>query len=307
MKCLSACVLARISHAPRFTSLVLIAILSSGCVTAARYDTAVQDAQSARGELEQSRAEHDARTAELTRQLEHATAEVQEREARLSAATVESHNLQTKLDEATAIDQRLRGELERLGKNVDQLLADRGTIAHALDEAKARLAELRKAQAEAEARAALTRQLAAKFKAATQGGPLAVVTRDGRVVLQLPSDVAFESGRATLKPDAQRALASLAPVLQSVEGRKFQVAGHTDNIPPDGGRGSNWDLSTARAVAVVRYLVSRGVAGSSLSAAGYAEFSPLYPNDTPQNRAQNRRIELTLLPTADEFIRPTGP
>jgi len=286
----------------------LALVATSGCVTARRYDTAVQDARGARGELEHERARssaeraaHDAQVAELTRQLERANGEVQEREARLSTLTVESHNLQAKLDEATAIDQRLRGELERLGKNVDQLLADRGTISRALEEAKARLVELRKAQAASEARAALTKQLVVKFRTATQGGPFELVVRDGLIVLQLPSDVAFDGARTTLRPEAQRALNALAPVLQSVTDRKFQVAGHTDNVPFDGGRVSNWDVSAARAAAVVRYLVGRGVPPGNLSAAGHAEFSPLYPNDTPQHRAQNRRIEFTMLPSPDEI------
>jgi chemotaxis protein MotB len=284
-----------------------------GCVSKGRYDLAVQYGRTTHEELEQERAAHaqeragnEAKEAELTRQLAHATNEVQEREKSLSTMTIEAHNVQAQLDEATAIDQRLRTELERLGKNVDQHLADRGTMSRALEEAKLRLVELRKAQAASEARTALNAQLVAKLKKATEAGPLQLTIRDGRVVVQLPGDVAFEGTRTALRPEGQRALGELAPVLQSVANRKFQVAGHTDNVPPDARTGSNWELSAARAAAVVRFLVARGVAPGALSAAGFGEFSPLYPNDTPQHRAQNRRIEVTLVPGPDDLAGMPG-
>jgi chemotaxis protein MotB len=294
--------------------LPVLLVLVGGCVTKGRFDVAVQDARAARAELQQERAGRaqdraasDTKEAELTRQIALATSEVQERDAQLSTTTVESHNLQARLDEATAIDQRLRSELERLGKNVDQLLADRGTISRALEEAKARLVELRTAQAASEARTALLNQLVAKFKKVSEGGAITLVIRDGLIVLTLPSDTAFDGAQTTLRAEGQRALTAVAPVLQSIPNRKFQVAGHTDNVPVGNGRaGSNWELSVARAASVVRFLIAHAVPPAALSAAGYAEFSPLYPNDTPQHRAQNRRIEITLVPGPQDLAGMPG-
>jgi chemotaxis protein MotB len=289
---------------------VTVAWLSSACVSTAKYNAALEDARKAKVELDQLRAEDDQRNRanaaqldKLNTDLQAAQASLQEDQNRLSQATVEGHNLQAKLDESTAIGQRLREELQRLGKNVDNLLSEKGTMSHALEDAKQRLEELRKAQAATDARTALYKQLIQKFKKLTDAGQLRIELRDGRMILQLPNDVLFDSGQAAVKPDGQRALGQVGGVLKTLTGRKFQVAGHTDNVPIDRAKfASNWELSTARAVAVVRFLVSQGVPAEGLSAAGYGEFAPLVANDTNEHKAKNRRIEITLVPAMDELV-----
>ena len=80
------------------------------------------------------------------------------------------------------------------------------------------------------------------------------------------------------------------------------MAGHTDNVPIKSKRfRSNWDLSTARAVEVVNYMISTGMRAKRLSAAGYADQSPVAPNDSADNMAKNRRIEITLVPNLDDL------
>ena len=85
--------------------------------------------------------------------------------------------------------------------------------------------------------------------------------------------------------------------------RRFQVAGHTDDEPIRvSGYKSNWELSTARGLAVVAFLVKSGMRAETLSAAGYGEFDPVSPNDSPENKSKNRRIEITLQPNIDELV-----
>ena len=95
----------------------------------------------------------------------------------------------------------------------------------------------------------------------------------------------------------------VAAGLKTLPTRRFQVAGHTDNVPIQTARfSSNWELSTARAVQVARFLVAQGVKPEELSAAGYGEFDPIAPNAEPSGRARNRRIEITLQPNIDELV-----
>jgi chemotaxis protein MotB len=109
--------------------------------------------------------------------------------------------------------------------------------------------------------------------------------------------VLFDSGKTVIKPAGQTALARVAQVLAGITDRKYQVAGHTDDVPIHSARfPSNWQLSTARAVEVVNFLITGGMKAQQLSAAGYGEFDPVAPNDTPENRALNRRIEIVLEP-----------
>lgn len=292
----------------RFASLALLTLLApsvlSGCVSKSRYDAALADADALRRELGLARESHAEEVAKLKQAIDDAERAMQERDDKLQELTVGAHNLQAKLDEATAINQQLRSELERLGRNVDQLLSERGTLRSALEDAKARLEELRKAQAAAEQRAALFRDLLMKFQKMVDAGELTIVLRDGRMVIQLPNDVLFDSAKVDIKPAGKAALKQLASILTTLKDRRFQVAGHTDNVPIQTSRfPSNWELSAARAVEVTRFLIEHGVEPRQLSAAGYGEFDPIADNDTPESRAKNRRIEITLVPAIDELVQ----
>ncbi|MFH1434610.1 MAG: OmpA family protein [Pseudomonadota bacterium] len=162
--------------------------------------------------------------------------------------------------------------------------------------------QLKKKQEQAKERLNMIKNMLSKFKALIEAGKLKVEIRDGKMVLVLPSAVLFESGKADLKEDGEMTLSEVAPVLASITGREYQVAGHTDDVPikkkmfP-----SNWELSTARAVAVVKYLQEQGVPATSLSAAGYSEFAPVAANDSEGGKASNRRIEIILMPNLEEL------
>jgi type VI secretion system protein ImpK len=105
----------------------------------------------------------------------------------------------------------------------------------------------------------------------------------------------FESGRAEIAPSEKPLVESVARALQQLTGRVL-VTGHTDNVPIRTLRfPSNWQLSKSRAEAV-RALLAQTVAPERLTAEGRADTQPLVPNDTPEHRARNRRVEITLEP-----------
>jgi chemotaxis protein MotB len=121
--------------------------------------------------------------------------------------------------------------------------------------------------------------------------------RDG-LRLDLQEDVLFASGSADVNTKGQAVLGKVAERVKSVPHR-VEVGGHTDDVPIRTSRfASNWELASARATGVVRILAKRGVDASRLSAVSFAEFAPVAGNDTPQGRARNRRIEITLKPVA---------
>ncbi|GAA3088456.1 peptidoglycan -binding protein [Rhizobium viscosum] len=117
------------------------------------------------------------------------------------------------------------------------------------------------------------------------------------------SEVLFPSGGADLNPDGQAEMAKLAAALLDLAKEippeinwVLRVDGHTDNVALSGsGRyRDNWELSSARAISVVKFLIAQGVPADRLVAAGFGEFQPIAPGDTPEARATNRRIELKL-------------
>ncbi|HEX3698796.1 MAG TPA: OmpA family protein [Polyangia bacterium] len=196
----------------------------------------------------------------------------------------------------------LSKKLESLGQDVSRLENERGTMGGELEQARKRMEELRKAQALAEARAAQFRKLVAQFKSLTDAGKLQVELRDNRMIVRLGDQILFDPGKTELKKEGQDALRQVTVVLKDIPNRNFQVAGHTDNIPIKSAKyRSNWDLSTARAVEVVNFMIGSGMEPKRLSAAGYADQSPVAANDTAVNKAKNRRIEITLVPNLDDL------
>ncbi len=170
-------------------------------------------------------------------------------------------------------------------------------------ELSAQLEELRKQKAAAEARAALFHDFLAKFKKMIDAGKVSIKVRHGRIVLTLKNDVLFDEGKTDLKPEGKAALSEIAQTLKTVSARSFQVSGHTDNLPiKNKDFASNWELSTQRAVVVVKFLAQAGVSSGVLSAAGYGEFDPVSQNVDAAGRAKNRRIEISLVPNIEELI-----
>ncbi len=114
----------------------------------------------------------------------------------------------------------------------------------------------------------------------------------GEVLIRLGDQMLFDPGRAVLKPGARRVLRGIT---ESIIGstQKLWVEGHTDNVPINSREfPSNWELSTARAVSVVKFLQVLGVPSEQLAAVGHSEYVPLATNNTTDGRQKNRRVEL---------------
>lgn len=121
-----------------------------------------------------------------------------------------------------------------------------------------------------------------------------------RIRISLSNPVLFDSGRAELKPQALGALAEIAALLDQVP-NAVVVEGHTDNVPVRSGRfKTNFELSAARAFAVIEFFIRKGVEPSRFSAYGYGENKPVAANDTPEGRGKNRRIEIDIVRTVEK-------
>lgn len=138
----------------------------------------------------------------------------------------------------------------------------------------------------------LTRELAAQ----DVGEVVQLVPEERGLVVRFSDRVLFDLGKADLRPQTLEALDVVARTLQRIP-NAVRVEGHTDNLPIHNERfPSNWELSTARATNVVRYLVERHrLSPARLSAAGYGEYHPLVPNTSDANRQRNRRVDVVIL------------
>ncbi|MCB9596145.1 MAG: OmpA family protein [Sandaracinaceae bacterium] len=213
----------------------------------------------------------------------------------------ELRDAQARISELEAQNRELSGVLESQGADLTDLNALRERL-------QAELAAARTREESNRARLDSLRRMAMAFREMVAAGQLRVRIVRGNMVVELPEGVLFDSGRAELRDAASATLERVAQVLASVPNRNFLVAGHTDNVPV-GRRSryeSNWELSAARGVAVVRFLADHGMSPERLAAAGYADTQPVASNSSDEGRAQNRRIEIIVLPNLDELPDLSG-
>ena len=194
--------------------------------------------------------------------------------------------------------QKAKEALQTLGSEYSTMEEKHATL-DAEYNAMAKL--LAKIQSANELRQKAMDELLSKFAALIKSGKLSIGVNDGRMVIQLPSEVLFKVGGSKLSKEGREAIARVAEVLKTIDSRKFQIAGHTDNQRPKGRLNPNWTLSYKRARSVFNLLVKNDMDESRLSIAAYAEYSPVASNDTKEGRKLNRRIEIVLLPTSDEL------
>jgi chemotaxis protein MotB len=159
-----------------------------------------------------------------------------------------------------------------------------------------RISELDEAKAELEA---VLKQEIGDYKAKLE------MTQRGLVITFL-SEIFFDSGKDKMRREGKEILRKVALVLNDQVPDSFiAIEGHTDNVPIRySGWKSNWELSCARALSVLHYLVDEcGVAAQRLSVSGYGEYRPATSNDTPEGRQQNRRVEIVILPSGVKKVR----
>ena len=225
-----------------------------------------------------------------------------ELEGLLRDSRSESEDRATRIQALEAQNAELGERLRALGETVEGLESERGNLENSLAETRRALEELRARERQQAERLSVFRQMLARFRSMIAAGRLRVRVVRNRMVIELSDNILFDSGRAVLKPEGQDALREIVGVLNSIENREFQVAGHTDNIPMRSSRfASNWELSATRAVNVARFMIEQGMPAERISAAGYADTMPVASNSEAEGRAQNRRIEIVLMPNLDEL------
>jgi chemotaxis protein MotB len=191
----------------------------------------------------------------------------------------------------------LAEKLSQLEQQLGATQKDKSSLESNVEQMKEALAELRKRKAEADARIAEFKALLGKFKTLIDAGKLKVRIREGRMVVALATDVLFPSGSSTLSKEGKTAIAEVAGLLASIPDRKFQIEGHTDNVPVRGKQYiANWGLAANRALTVLSTMIEAGMPPDRISAASFGDSAPAKPNDTPENKAANRRIEIVVVP-----------
>ena len=204
------------------------------------------------------------------------------------------------LDQAKA---KLDDALSAARRSADEA----ATLKNKLAENQARIEAL---QQEKDTAVQSHRSLEDEMRAALESKDVTISQLQGKLTVNILDRVMFDSGEAELKPDGAGVLRKVATILASHPNLKIHVIGHTDNVPIRSSArsrfASNWELSTARATAAVRFLTEKaGVDPRRLGAVGYGEFRPVADNATAEGRAKNRRIAITIL--SEELVGADAP
>jgi chemotaxis protein MotB len=211
-----------------------------------------------------------------------------------ASATGKALDLQQQLGSLRTSKAELETRLERLEAEKSDLLALKNELSR---DVQAKAEELSRLKGTFD-------ELQEKMKAEIAKGEIRLSQAGGRLKVDMVDKVLFDSGEAQISKRGEEVLARVGAVLARVHDRQIQVAGHTDDSPisvrlvdrfP-----SNWELSTARASNVVRFLQDKaGLPGKQLVASGYGPYAPISSNKTASGRARNRRIEILLTPALE--------
>lgn len=189
---------------------------------------------------------------------------------------------------------------KKIGELEEKLLTttkDRGKLKASLDEMKQAMDEMRARQIEQKQRLAEFRLLTNRFKSLTDAGALSIEIKDGKMTVSLGSDVLFASGSARLSKDGEKTIKQVAEQLAQIESKRYQVEGHTDNVPiSTTAFPSNWELASTRALTVTKAMVDAGLPANRVSAASYGDTQPVASNDTKEGKSANRRIAIVIVP-----------
>jgi len=198
------------------------------------------------------------------------------------------------LEQARAELEQAKAEWQQAASNAD---AEANALKEKLAGSQARIDELQK---EKDFVLKSHQSLEEEMRGALESKDVTISQLQGKLTVNILDRVLFDSGEADVKPDGEAVLRKVAGVLAQHPNLKLHVIGHTDNVPIKAAARnrfpSNWELSTARATAAVRFLTEKaGVDPRRMGAVGYGEFRPDADNATPEGRARNRRIAITVL------------
>lgn len=222
----------------------------------------------------------------------------------------ENDALKGRNEEMTLQNERLTTDLAYVSDQRDKLASDKeeldlvrkmADLSSENDKLRRECAALEKAKEEQVRNVSSTYEdLLEKMKTEISKGQVTISELKGKLTVNMVDSILFDSGKAEVKQGGLEVLRKVISILKDVTDKSIRIEGHTDNVQIIGALAkrypTNWELSSARAINVARYLQEQGIDPGLLSAVAYGEWKPVGDNDTQEGKAKNRRIEIILVP-----------
>lgn len=171
-----------------------------------------------------------------------------------------------------------------------------------LTEMKAAMEQMKQRKADSEKRLKEYKDLTSKFSKLVNSGKLSVKMLNGRMTVDVSTDILFSSGSAKLSAEGIKAIKEVTNLLKTIPNRNFQIEGHTDNLPIKSELyPSNWELASARSLTVVKTMIDAGLPANQISGSAYADTQPMADNATPEGKKLNRRIAIVIVPDLSDL------
>ncbi len=278
------------------TAVIFPLMFLSACVSSSKFEEALAEKDAMRESLQGAQDE-------IGRNKEKIEKTEQELEAARMKNALAQEEINRNRQRLKVTEQELESakmQVTEIQNELMNLEARKQALQRNLADSQEQMATLKNIEAETKHRNEIYAQFVNRLQTMIDGGQLTVGIEQGRIVINLPNNVLFKSGSASLNPEGKDALSQIAAVLSQFADRRFQIEGHTDNRPIKSARfPSNWELSTSRALTVVHLLTDMDVIPENISAAGFGEFRPRAENETEEGRRLNRRIEIIMMPNLD--------
>jgi len=280
-----------------FLAIILIPLAGCG-VNKEIHEAVLQESENYKRELEATKSSLDKARGEISALTET----IAERERRIEELDGSVASKEARAEELSAkIDSALR-EMESVRQELSRLKREKAAIDEEVENLRLKVEDV---TSEKEREVAETKSTYESLIGELQGeisrGEIKITRAVDRLTVNLVDKILFDSGKVEIKGKGLEVLKRLGEILKEVQEKQIRIEGHTDNvhIGPDLKEKfpTNWELSTRRATNVVRYLQEEvGIDPALLSATGYSEYRPVASNKTAEGQAENRRIEIVLLP-----------
>jgi chemotaxis protein MotB len=273
---------------------LILALILGGCVKQSTFDQKSAEAHQLATELTALEAQHTTLSEELT-SLKVNNGALNED---IDRAGNDIKRLESVLSERSAETGKAMAEMR---EEIDRLMLANRELEQQVDKEKvARLARIAQMQS-------TYNELVDKMESEIKRGEITISELEGRLTVNMVDRILFASGSADIKQAGLAVLQRVADIVKDIENKNIQVEGHTDNVAISSRLKekffSNWELSAARAATVVRFLRDANIPGERLSAVGFGPFKPVADNKTAEGRAQNRRIQIVLVPQKQAIVK----
>lgn len=279
-------------------ALAMLLLITGGCVGKSEYIKKLEESNALQQELEKMDAKNKilfAETETLARENHALHIKFDKIKDEYQKIIREKEAIETNLKEFTKETQK---KIETLRQQNIELAGDKQMLNESI-------ALLKKNKEQEVKKVSGTYEtLLQKMEKEIQRGQIAITELKGKLTLDVLDKILFDSGETEIKPEGLKVLDRVVEILVTADDKIIRVEGHTDNVQIGGNLAkkypTNWELSAARALVVVRYLEKQGIDPRILSAVAFGENQPVADNETPEGRARNRRIAIVLQPKDEQ-------